>query len=66
MDYQAEQEQELEILTSIYDEDEFERTTNSLIGPLTPPEISPIEYRIRVIPDTDKPDPRIHSSNPPN
>ena len=36
MDYQAEQEQELEILTSIYDEHEFERTINSLIGPLTP------------------------------
>jgi len=55
MDYQEEQAQELEVLTSIYDEEEFEQ-------------ISPTEYRIRVIPDIDKPDPpqfSLHVSLPP-
>jgi hypothetical protein len=56
MDYQEEQAQELEILTSIYDEEEFERTLFPTLSDGT--EISPTEYRIRVIPDIDKPDPR--------
>jgi hypothetical protein len=58
MDYQEEQAQELEILTSIYDEEEFERMCPFLFS-LTVAEISCTEFRITVIPATDKPDPRI-------
>jgi len=56
MDYQEEQAQELEVLTSIYDEEEFERILIPALSHGT--EISPTEYRIRVIPDIDNPDPR--------
>jgi hypothetical protein len=56
MDYQEEQAQELEVLTSIYDEEEFERILIPALSDGT--EISPTEYWIRVIPDIDKPDPR--------